>query len=82
MNNSVAIGLGASREISWFVKLRGFATTLANSIASVAAEVMVAIFSGENFAGVVVFLPGSHTLSAKLGAVVRAARVDCVHVVH
>ena len=64
------------------MKLQGFATTLTNSIAGVAAKVMVAIFSGENLAGVVVFFPGSDALSAKLGAVVRAAGVDGVHVGH
>merc|ERR1712181_25211 len=43
---------------------------------------MVAIFSGENLTGILGLLPGSDTLPAKRGAVVRAAGVDGVHVVH
>ena len=58
------------------------ATTLTNSITCVAAKVMVAILSGENVAGILVFLPGSDALPAKEGAVVRAAGVDGVHVGH
>ena len=38
--------------------------TLTNSIASVAAEVMLAVLSGENSTGVFVVLPGSDALSA------------------
>ena len=58
------------------------ATTLTNSITSVAAKVMVAIFSGENLTGIIGLLPGSDALSAKRDAVVRAAGVDGVHVGH
>ena len=58
------------------------AITLTNSITSVAAKVMVAVLSGENVAGILVFLPGSDAIQAKKGAVVRAAGVDGVHVGH
>ena len=58
------------------------ATTLTNSITCVAAKVMVAFFSGENAAGIMVGLPGSNALPAKEGAVVPAAGVDGVHVGH
>ena len=57
-------------------------TTLTNCITSVAAKVMVAIFSGEDLTGVMGLLPGSDAVSAEGAAVVRAAGVDGVHVGH
>ena len=54
-------------------------TTLTNSITSVFAKPMVAVFSGENLTGIIVLFPGSNTLPAKELAVVAAAPMD-VHV--
>ena len=43
---------------------------------------MVAILSGKNPTGVMIFLPSPNTLPAQGGAVVGAAGVDGVHVCH
>ena len=62
-------------------------TTLANSITSVFAKPMVAVFSGENLTGImtgiIVLFPGSNALTTKELAVVGAAGIDGrVHVGH
>ena len=57
-------------------------TTLTNSITSVFAKPMVAVFSGENLTGIIVLFPGSKALPAKELAIVAAAAMDGVHVGH
>ena len=57
-------------------------TTLTNSITSVFAKPMVAVFSGENLTGIIVLFPSSNTLTTKELAVVAAAPMDGVHVGH
>ena len=63
------------------LKLQGTAT-LTNRITSVAAKVVVAVLSGEDFTGVAGLLPGPDALPIQGAAVVRAAGVDGVHVGH
>ena len=57
-------------------------TTLTNSITSVFAKPMVAVFSGENLTGIIVLFPGSKALTTKELAIVAAAAIDGVHVGH
>ena len=57
-------------------------TTLTNSITSVFAKPMVAVFSGENLTGIIVLFPGFNALPTKELAVVGAAGIDGVHVGH
>ena len=69
-------------SLSFFTIQSNQAATLANSIAGVTSEVMVAILSGENPARVVVLLPSPGAGASQGGAVVRAAVVHAVHVGH
>ena len=55
---------------------------MTNSVTGVAAKVMVAILGGLDLTGVVELLPGAVALPVQGVAVVRAGRVDAVHVGH
>ena len=69
------------RNVPFCLKLERTAT-LTNRITSVAAKVVVAVLSGEDFTGVAGLLPGPDALPIQGAAVVGAAGVDRVHVGH